>query len=310
MGMQLKRNSIDARYLRARTAPRTRLERTSPMPAHDRQIRKTVSNGVLSMSMIAILVVAIAGISILPALLSASPLTNAENTVQSNVTPPDTKDDNARLQQLLDSTDSDLLTLVNKWNAISEGEGESLVAKGRNATTVTETRKANLVEIEGNHKIDVRCKDDLEAMMEACRNAGNHPMICSAYRTMAEQQELFDAEVKQYRQMGYSEKYAVKRAGKSVAAPGTSEHHLGLAIDVVDELNQRLDSTQITSDTQTWMMKNSWRYGFILRYPSGKEDVTGIVFEPWHYRYLTRDVAREVHESGLCYEEFLKKVGR
>lgn len=292
MRTELKRNSIDARYLRTRTAPRTRLERTPPMPSDVRPMRKTAANAVLVMGTIAVLTVAIAGISLLPGLLFASPASNAKASIAGTTEGRSAQNDETRLSQLLDSTDSDLLTLVNKWNAVPEGQ------------------EPRLVEIEDDHMVDERCKDDLESMFEACRNAGNHPMICSAYRTKAEQQELFDAEVDQYRQMGYSEKYAVKRAEKSVAVPGTSEHHLGLAIDVVDELNQRLDSTQITSDTQTWMMKNSWKYGFILRYPSGKEDITGIVFEPWHYRYVTREVAREVKKSGLCYEEFLEKARR
>ena len=92
-----------------------------------------------------------------------------------------------------------------------------------------------------------------------------------------------------------------------VALPGTSEHQLGLALDLVDESYQNLDEGQENTKVQKWLMQNSWRYGFILRYPTDKSSVTGIIYEPWHYRYLGRDMARDVYESGLCLEEFLKR---
>ena len=92
-----------------------------------------------------------------------------------------------------------------------------------------------------------------------------------------------------------------------VALPGTSEHQLGLALDLVDESYQNLDEGQENTKVQKWLMQNSWRYGFILRYPNDKSSVTGIIYEPWHYRYLGRDMARDVYESGLCLEEFLER---
>ena len=80
-----------------------------------------------------------------------------------------------------------------------------------------------------------------------------------------------------------------------------------MALDLVDESYQNLDEGQENTQVQKWLMQNSWRYGFILRYPTGKSDITGIIYEPWHYRYLGRDMARDVYESGLCLEEFLKR---
>ena len=88
--------------------------------------------------------------------------------------------------------------------------------------------------------------------------------------------------------------------------PGTSEHETGLAVDLVDENNQNLDETQEQTAVQQWMIAHSWEYGFVLRYPNGKSDVTGIIYEPWHYRYVGKEAAREIHETGLCLEEYLQ----
>ena len=94
-------------------------------------------------------------------------------------------------------------------------------------------------------------------------------------------------------------------AGRQVAVPGTSEHQLGLTVDVVDINNQNLTEEQEKTPTQKWLMANSWRYGFIHRYPNGKSDVTGIIYEPWHYRYVGKDVAQEIFNRGITLEEYL-----
>ena len=89
-----------------------------------------------------------------------------------------------------------------------------------------------------------------------------------------------------------------------VAVPGTSEHELGLAVDLTDNDYRELDEAQEDTATQKWLMENSWRYGFILRYPNDKSEATGIIYEPWHYRYVGKATAKAVYESGLCLEEF------
>ena len=90
-----------------------------------------------------------------------------------------------------------------------------------------------------------------------------------------------------------------------MAVPGTSEHQLGLALDIVDVANQVLDERQENTEVQKWLMKNSWKYGFILRYPTDKSDITGISYEPWHYRYVGKEAAKEIYEAGICLEEYL-----
>ena len=100
---------------------------------------------------------------------------------------------------------------------------------------------------------------------------------------------------------------ARKKAATIVAVPGTSEHQLGWAVDIVDKSYQVLNEKQATMPAQKWLMEHSWEYGFILRYPVDKSGVTGIIYEPWHYRYVGRDNAKAIYDSGLCLEEYLER---
>lgn len=152
---------------------------------------------------------------------------------------------------------------------------------------------------------DVRAADALEQMLSDCRAAGLSPLICSSYRTQEIQEKLFNNRVNRYIEQGYSYEKAVELAKTSVAYPGTSEHQLGLAVDIVSLHYQILDEGQLKTKEQQWLMKNCWRYGFILRYPQNKSDITGVIFEPWHYRYVGVDAAKEIMEKGITLEEYL-----
>lgn len=105
---------------------------------------------------------------------------------------------------------------------------------------------------------------------------------------------------------GLSQTEAQKQAATEAAVPGTSEHQLGLAVDLVDASYQVLDEAQASTPAQQWLMAHCWEYGFILRYPAEKQDITGIIYEPWHYRYVGRDHAQAIRQSGQCLEEFLQ----
>lgn len=109
---------------------------------------------------------------------------------------------------------------------------------------------------------------------------------------------------------GYGLEDAKAKAGRQVAVPGTSEHQLGLAVDIVDVSYQLLDTNQENTGVQKWLLENSWRYGFILRYPTDKTDITGIVYEPWHYRYVGKEYAKEIYEKGVCLEQYLEQWGK
>ncbi len=181
------------------------------------------------------------------------------------------------------------LLLVNPWNRLPDDFS-------------VERKK-----LKNGQEIDKRIYSDLQDMMDAARAEGLSPIICSAYRTNEKQQTLFDRQVSKYLAQGYSQKEAETEAGKWVAVPGTSEHQTGLAVDMVAFSYQILDKQQENTAEQKWLMENSYRYGFILRYPSDKSKITGIDYEPWHYRYVGKAAAKEIYETGVCLEEYLQK---
>lgn len=172
-------------------------------------------------------------------------------------------------------------------------------------TPLPEDYQVTLTALKNGHSVDERCYPDLQAMMDACREAGLHPVICSSYRTQEKQTRLYNNQVDKLVGRGYARTDAEAEAGKAVAVPGTSEHQLGLAVDIVDLSNQNLNESQEDTAVQKWLMEHSWEYGFILRYPNDKSDVTGIIYEPWHYRYVGREAARDIREQGVCLEEYL-----
>ena len=165
--------------------------------------------------------------------------------------------------------------------------------------------ETNFVEAERGRKVDALCKDSLLEMLKACRDAGYNVKLLDGARTRDDQIYLFNRKVNYYLDRGYEKDEATAKAGTSVAMPGTSEHELGLAVDLVDGNNYSLDESQESTPAQKWLMENCWDYGWILRYPNEKTEVTGIIYEPWHYRYVGKEVAKELQESGLCLEEYL-----
>ena len=170
-----------------------------------------------------------------------------------------------------------------------------------------EDYELNLVDIENNKQIDSRAAEPLKNMLDDCRKAGYDPYIRSAYRDVETQTALYNKKVKEYKNSGLSQKEAENKASQWVAYPGKSEHNLGLALDIVDKNYQTLNESQETRSTQKWLMENSWKYGFILRYPTDKKSITHINYEPWHYRYVGKANAKMIHDSGLCLEEYLNK---
>ncbi len=183
--------------------------------------------------------------------------------------------------------EADLLTLVNPWNSLDKNYYPILACY---------TEK---------HQLDRRAINDFVALIEECRSAGNEPYVCSAYRSCEKQHELFEIKVFHLKEAGMDDSLARTVAAREIAPPGTSEHQLGLAVDIIDVNYVNLDEAQADTPTQRWLAENSWRYGFILRYPEDKSEITGIIFEPWHYRYVGKNAAKSIYESGLCLEEWL-----
>ncbi len=188
-----------------------------------------------------------------------------------------------------DVEDEDLLILVNPWNTVPEGY------------------KVETSSLLNGESVDSRCYSDLAAMLQECLAAGGSPIVCSAYRPHEKQVRLYQEQVDSLLAQGRTQEEAEAEAGTVVAVPGTSEHELGLAVDICDSENQNLDESQLETLTQQWLIEHCWDYGFILRYPVDKSEITGIIYEPWHYRYVGRKNAAKIHESGLCLEEYLGK---
>lgn len=194
----------------------------------------------------------------------------------------------ARSHQLKNAQEQEWdLVLVNPWNPIPENY------------------EPELTYLRNGQAVDSRCYPQLQQMMDDCRAAGAEPLICASYRTMEKQETLFEDKEARLIREGCPENEAEAEAAKVVAYPGTSEHQLGLALDIVDVSYQQLDTEQENTPAQQWLMKNSWRYGFVLRYPADKSDITGIIYEPWHYRYVGKEAAAEMYEDKLCLEEYL-----
>lgn len=142
-------------------------------------------------------------------------------------------------------------------------------------------------------------------MAEAARADGVELMLCSGYRDYAYQQELFEARKEKYRKQGYSEEEADARAATVVARPGTSEHATGLAADIVTPDHQGLDAGFADTEAYAWLCRRAPEYGFVLRYPEDRQAATGIIYEPWHWRYVGVENAKAITQSGLSLEEFV-----
>lgn len=156
------------------------------------------------------------------------------------------------------------------------------------------------------HAIDKRAYPALQRMMDDCRAAGLEPTICSSYRSREKQEELFQRKVQSCLSQAGSWEEAEEQAAVWVARPGTSEHQAGLAVDIVDKSYQLLDERQEDTAVQKWLMEHCAEYGYILRYPTEKSALTGVGYEPWHYRYVGEEAAREIMSRGLCLEEYLE----
>ncbi len=208
-------------------------------------------------------------------------LYNTTKTEEANINKEENKKD-------IDSNTSDWeLLLVNKNHKVPDGYS------------------VELEEVESTHKVDKRMADSLEQMLTDARKEGLSPIICSSYRTNAKQQKLYNNKVTEYRRWGYGSEEAKELASYWVAIPGTGEHETGLAVDIVSKEYQILDEKQEQTDVQKWLIENSYKYGFILRYPTDKKDITMINYEPWHYRYVGIDNATYMKEHDMCLEEYI-----
>jgi len=170
---------------------------------------------------------------------------------------------------------------------------------------VPEDYQVELKPIGSGHQIDARAYDDYKAMIKAAKREGVYIYVTSSYRDMEKQTKLHEQKIESLVMEGYPYEEAKELAAQVVAVPGTSEHQLGLALDLVSSEYRRLDEKQENTRGFQWLKEHCAEYGFILRYPNGKTDITGIIYEPWHFRYVGLEAAKEITEAGLTLEEYL-----
>jgi len=175
------------------------------------------------------------------------------------------------------------LIVVNRWNELPEDYS------------------VELTELSNGQKVDSRIYPYLPEMFDAAREEGVYPVVREGYRTAEEQQEILEDRIQTYINQGYSRSRAERTAKEWVALPGTSEHQLGIAVDI------NADKSMCSNEeVYAWLAENAYKYGFILRYPPGKQEITGTSYEPWHYRYVGVEAAQEIYEQGICLEEYFE----
>ena len=171
-----------------------------------------------------------------------------------------------------------------------------------NDNILPEDFEVELANIDDIRQFDARAIDELNKMMSEMRKDGiTNVWVQSSYRSVAKQKELYEDSVKKYMKQGKSRAEAEKLTEKLINKPGSSEHNLGLAVDF-NKVENKFKNTQ----GYKWLIKNAEKYGFILRYPEDKVSITGIDYEPWHWRYVGVEHAKEMNKFNMCLEEYIE----
>lgn len=175
----------------------------------------------------------------------------------------------------------------------------ALILVNRN-NPVPDNYSVDLVTLSNGKRVDARIYPALQNMFNAARSSGLDMYVREGYRTRAEQQGIMNSRIQQYQSQGYTYDQAVSMAKQYVAVPGTSEHELGICVDINANTNVSSDEA-----VYSWLDNNAYKYGFIKRYPENKSSITGINYEPWHYRYVGKKAAAEMKQWNMCLEEYL-----
>lgn len=162
--------------------------------------------------------------------------------------------------------------------------------------------KVKLLTLSNGKKVDARIYPQLQAMFDAARTSGINLHVAEGYRSEEEQEDMMEEKIESFIEEGKSEGEAKKLARKWVALPGTSEHQLGIAVDINSQISTP------SGPLYSWLANNSYKYGFILRYPPNKVSITGVKYEPWHFRYVGKSAAAEIHKQGICLEEYIEEL--
>lgn len=206
-----------------------------------------------------------------------------QEPMKTNTLPASTTATNQGTSQNLDVLNEWNLKLVNKDNSVDR----SYVPE--------------LEELDDGIMFDKRAIGYLRNMINAMYKVGIKKVwVQSSYRSYEKQEELFNRKVESYKNQGKNQEEAERLAQTVVQRPEMSEHNLALAADFNTVTNE-FENTKAFE----WLQKNAWEYGFILRYPKDKQEITGIIYESWHWRYVGKDHAKVMKEKGYCLEEYI-----
>ena len=186
-------------------------------------------------------------------------------------------------------------------NTMEAEENMNIILVNR-INKIPDDYKANLVEYKG-YLVDNSIVSELDKMFKDAKKDGVNLKINTAYRDKEEQQYIYDRRIKAYKNEGMTDKAAIEKTNSEVQKPGYSEHETGLAIDFSNPSNP-----EDNEPMWEWLNANSYKYGFILRYPKDKIDITKVSNEEWHYRYVGKDIAKEMKNTGECLEEYINRV--
>ena len=227
---------------------------------------------------------------------TTEPVETAEPPEENQMPEMQFKSDLSAYEAAMTADGDKYLVLINKQNKV----GAELVP-------------SPLVKVKDTHKdieLEATVARALEAMFIEMRACGyGDVFVTSAYRSHSYQTWLFNYYIEEEKSADrtLTDAEARERVLHYSAAPGTSEHQSGLAVDLMTNGMRELDESFATYPVYTWLLDNAWKFGFVLRFPSDKTDVTGYDYEPWHYRFVGRENAYAMWKDGLCLEEFLEQ---
>lgn len=214
---------------------------------------------------------------------------DTEGDADADGVPDETVNNEGADEEITFSADDWRLVLINKQHSVPDNY---------------EVKLGAINTLKGSMKCDERIIDDMLNMFSDAKEEGIVLAVCSPYRDLEYQEMLFNRKMKRYMGMGMSYMEAYQLSSQVVTVPGASEHQIGLALDIVCNEYTALDEGFGETEAGKWLAENSCKYGFILRYPEGKEYITGIDYEPWHFRYVGKEAATLITEQGITLEEF------
>lgn len=283
----------DRKRRRGKHSLKTQRTRTRESLYRETMERKTISKRKLNKKKVIIVLVIF--VSIIALIVK---LTKKDKTVETSI------DENTSIANVSIDTNNNVTNQ-------NQGRAQEKTKKELNDWRITLANFENILpedftvkvaNIDENRQFDARAVDELKDMMNDMKKAGiNNIWVQSAYRSMEKQKELYDNSVKKYLKQGKTQEEAERLTDEYINKPGSSDHNLGLAIDFnyVDNKFEDLKGFK-------WLKENAEDYGFVLRYPKDKEDITKISYESWHWRYVGKEHAKEMNELNMCLEEYVE----